>query len=120
MLLMLPLRWCAAMAAASAVHELFHIAAVLLSKGHIKEIHIRFGGAVIEAEIRTSGRKLLCIIAGPLGSLILVPFYRIIPEIAVCALVQSCYNLLPLPSLDGGRAISCILDMVFHKNTLQR
>ena len=120
MLLLLPLRWCFAMAAASAVHELFHITAVRLCAGRINRMCIRFGGAVIEADIMKQGRELLCILAGPLGSLCLVLLCRFLPEIAVCALLQSAYNLLPLPYLDGGRALRCILEMVFHKNTLQR
>ena len=108
------------MAAASAAHELFHITVVRLCAGRINSMCIRFGGAVIEADIGRQGRELLCILAGPLGSLLLVRLYGFLPEIAVCALLQSAYNLLPLPYLDGGRALRCILKMVFHKNTLQR
>ena len=120
MLLLLPLKWCLAMAAASAIHELFHILFVRLFGYRINNIHIRFGGAVIETDIPDRRKELLCILAGPAGSLILVLFYRYVPEITVCALVQSAYNLLPFPNLDGGRAMGCILESVFHKNPLQR
>ncbi len=120
MLLFLPLRWCFSLVLASAVHELFHITAVLLCGCRIHHMDIRFGGAVIEAEPMTGCRELLCILAGPLGSLLLVLLYRYFPGIAVCALVQTGFNLLPLPHLDGGRALRCILARVFQKNTLQR
>ncbi len=120
MLLLLPLRWCFAMVVASAVHELFHIVSVWLCVCPIYSMSIQFGGAVIKTNIADWRKELLCILSGPVGSLILVIFYKFIPEIAVCALLQSAYNLLPLPNLDGGRALRCIHARVFQKNTLQR
>lgn len=120
MLLLLPLRWSFAMAAASAVHEAFHIAAVRLCGYRIGRMDIHFGGAVIKTPPMEKGRELLCVLAGPFGGLLTVPLYRIFPEMAVCALLQTLYNLLPFPNLDGGRALRCILVTVFRKNTLQR
>ena len=55
------------------------------------------------------GRELLCALAGPAGSLLLAMLP--VPKLALCALIQGMFNLLPLEGLDGGRILGCILDM---------
>ena len=111
MLLVLPLDWLLAMAAAGFVHELAHILAVWLLGGRILSCRISAGGAVIGTSPMESVRQLLCILAGPLGGLALLPLARFLPKLAVCAFVQSAYNLLPLFPLDGGRALGCLLEL---------
>ena len=111
MLLVLPLDWLLAMAAAGFVHELAHILAVWLLGGRILSCRISAGGAVIETSPMESVSQLLCILAGPLGGLALLPLARFLPKLAVCAFVQSAYNLLPLFPLDGGRALGCLLEL---------
>ena len=54
-------------------------------------------------------QEFFCALTGPLGGLCLLPFLRWIPRIAICAGVQSLYNLLPVYPLDGGRALRCIV-----------
>lgn len=112
LLLILPLKWLFAALLAAAVHELCHMAAIRLTGGEIWEVRIRGGGAVIETAPMTPGRELLCSLAGPAGGLGLLFFARWIPCTAVCALVQSLYNLLPFFPLDGGRALRCGLEWI--------
>ena len=104
LLLTLPLNWLLSALAAAAFHELCHGAAILLLGGRIWGVRIGSGGAVMETEPLSSGKELVCALAGPAGSLLLVLTFRIFPRVAVCALVQGAFNLLPVFPLDGGRA----------------
>ncbi len=112
MLLVLPLRWILAWMAAAAFHEGCHALAVKLCGGHVGEVDIDCTGANMHVSGIARGRELICALAGPVGSLVLVFFAKWIPATAVCAVFQSAYNLLPLYPMDGGRALRCFLEMV--------
>ena len=106
--LLLPLRWIFAAFLAAAFHELCHALAVYLCGGSVQALVVGNRGAVMYADEMPPVRTLLCILAGPFGSLLLVLFVRWIPRVALCALFHAAYNLLPVYPLDGGRAIRCI------------
>lgn len=85
-------------------HELGHLLAIAMAKGTVSAICIRTFGAEIHAECPTYGRDLLATLAGPMVNLVLFllltePSYRWMN------LLLGAFNLLPLPSLDGGRAL---------------
>lgn len=109
--LLLPLRWLLAAAAAAAFHECCHLVAVKLFGGKVTRLAVGTGGAVMEASGMNKARELCCVLAGPIGSLLLLLWAKWIPAVAVCVLIQSCYNLLPLEPLDGGRALRCIASL---------
>ncbi len=104
-LLTIPLRWFFAAVIAAAVHELGHIAAVGLLGAEIKEVQIGAGGAKLCASPLSRNREIICVLAGPAASLMLMLFARIMPRVAICGLVQGVYNLLPIYPLDGGKAL---------------
>jgi stage IV sporulation protein FB len=106
---MLPLRWLIAAFLAAAFHELCHIFAVILCGGRVKSLQIGGRGAVISAGRMSTAKNIYCILSGPMGSLLLLPFAPWIPRIAICGLFQGLFNLLPIYPLDGGRALRCIL-----------
>lgn len=113
LLLTLPLRWLFAAVLAAAFHEICHIGTVFLLGGRIDGFSARWDGVKLEAQL-TPGKQLLCTLAGPLGSLMLLAFGKTMPVVAICAGVQGLYNLLPIWPLDGGRALKLLLRMVLN------
>ncbi len=108
-LLLLPLRWVVGMILAAMVHEAFHCIAIFLCGGQILSVTLGAFGARIDASPMFSWKMALCAVAGPLGSFVMVLTAEKFPEAALCGLIQGCYNLLPIPPLDGGAVLSCLL-----------
>jgi len=115
MLLLMPLKWCFAFLFASFFHELCHYTAVRLCGGSVSLLCAGNNGATMEACGLSSPKAFLCTLAGPLGSLLLLVFARWFPRLALCAAVQSGFNLLPLPGLDGGHALRYICHWIFPR-----
>ena len=116
LLLVLPLRWMAAFFLASSVHEIFHFGVLLFLKKPILEFRIGLAGMKMEIPELNYRQELVCALAGPLGGLCLTLCHRWYPELALCALVQSAYNLLPIYPLDGGRVLRCLASMLVPEN----
>ena len=112
LLLTLPLRWLLAALFAAGIHELCHVLAVRLCGGRIFRIRVGPSGAVMETEGLSFPREMLCALAGPVGSFLLLSLGKWFPEAALCGAAQGLYNLLPVYPLDGGRALGCFLGMV--------
>ena len=110
--LVVPLRWLLAAMLASAVHELSHWFALRLCHVRIYSITVGLFGAKIETEAMSEFKESVCAAAGPLGGVLLVLFFRWFPEVAICALFQTCYNLLPVYPLDGGRVAFSMLRLL--------
>ena len=103
-----PLKFVIAWVMASITHELFHIFAICFMNIRIMRITLDGTGSIVETETMLPSQELICALAGPLGGMTLLLFARTIPETAMCALVQSIFNLLPYYPLDGGRALHCL------------
>lgn len=111
LVLLLPLKWLIAAIVAAALHEMCHVIAVKLCGGDISQIRIGGNGAVLQTQPLHPAKELFCVLAGPLGGLLLLFVSNWLPRVAICAGAQSIYNLLPLYPLDGGRALRCVLRM---------
>jgi stage IV sporulation protein FB len=108
-LLLLPANWVIGWLAAAAFHEFCHYCALLLCGVQVYTMRISHVGAFIEAEHMRPGQELITSLSGPFGSLLLLVFLRIYPEVAISALLQSAFNLLPIYPFDGGRALRVLL-----------
>lgn len=108
LLLTLPLPWLGAMLVAAAWHECCHALAVAACGGRIFHLEFGCGGARMETGPLETWQELLCALAGPAGSFLLLLFAPWVPGIALCGLGQGAFNLLPLYPLDGGRVMACL------------
>lgn len=105
MLLLVPISWMIAWITATLIHELFHCLGVLICGNRILHVYVGVNGARIETDESEPWKELISLLAGPLGALIVLIFACQLPRVAICVLVQSVYNLLPLAELDGGQIL---------------
>jgi len=108
--IILPLKWLFAWLLAAVIHECCHCLALKCLGHRILRFQIGIGGAKIDTEPMRSRDALICTLAGPAGSFLLLLFLRYFPLIAICGFVQGVYNLLPLTSADGGQAITIAIN----------
>ncbi len=108
-LLLFPLSWVFAWFIAVTTHELSHYIMLKLCRIPVYCIHIGISGAQIETGPISDGKQVLCALAGPLGGLSLCLLSRYFPKLALCALIQSVFNLLPIYPFDGGKVIAGFL-----------
>ena len=120
MLLSVPVRWLGAWIFAAVCHECFHCLAVLLAGKRIHSIRIGAFGAEIETEPLQPALSAICAIAGPIAGFCLLPFAQIAPRIALCALIQSAFNLLPICPLDGSTALRGFLSLICSELTANK
>ncbi len=108
-LLIVPIQWLCAWLLAMILHELCHYIALRLCGGRVVAIRIGCRGAIMRAEPLSLSKEAICAYAGPIGALVIFLVARYVPRTAICTLVFSAYNLLPVFPLDGGRGIGCLL-----------
>lgn len=111
-ILVFPISWLIPMVTAALVHELGHYIAVRWFGRRISSIKIGISGARMRTCGLSKGQELICILAGPIFGLFPLLVFRWMPRLAVCALLQSAFNLLPVYPLDGGRILSCAASIV--------
>ena len=117
---LVPLQWVGAWILALSIHELCHYIALRICGGNVTGIRIGCKGVLMETQPLTLGKEAICAYAGPVGALLVLLFARYIPRTAICTLVLSAYNLLPVFPLDGGRGLGCLLKWFLPENLAKR
>ena len=112
LLLTVPLPWLFSAFFAACFHELCHCIAVYALGSQVFALEIRFHGASMEIQPLSADKELICALAGPAGSLLLLLTVHRFPRLALCAAVQGTFNLLPFYPLDGGRALRCVFRLL--------
>lgn len=105
-LLLIPLEWFGAAMLAAGFHELCHYCAARILGIPILGISLDWLGAKMELPPMLPGEEVLVASAGPAGSMFLIFFSSLYPQLALCGLVQGAFNLLPIRPLDGGRILA--------------
>lgn len=118
--ILVPVQWIGAWIFAISVHELSHYIALRLCGGTVTDISISCRGVVMQTQALSLGKEAICAYAGPLCALSILLFSRYFPRTAICTLVLSAYNLLPVFPLDGGRGLGCLLRKVLPELTAVR
>lgn len=111
-LLIVPVRWVLAWFAAACIHELCHILAIFACGGELRSVRITAGGARLDAILPNTVSEFICPMAGPIGGLLPLFAASRFPHLAICGVIQSFYNLLPLYPMDGGRSLRALLRCV--------
>ena len=110
-MLVLPIWWVLSAVMAAIWHETCHYFALRLCGGRPLSLRAGLTGAVMEVRFSSPGQELMCALAGPMGSLLLLMLARWLPRTAICAGFQGIYNLLPIYPLDGGRGVRCLTEL---------
>jgi len=118
---LLPLRWYARLALTVTVHELGHVAALILCGAQVCGLRMEGCGLVLRCTPPEGAlRTVTAALAGPAAGAGLFCILRGLGYIA-CAelsLLFSCVNLLPVLPLDGGRALYAALSALAAERTL--
>jgi Zn-dependent protease len=91
------------------VHEVGHLVTAFLLKVKVKRVGITWKGPYIKRESGTPSRNLAITLAGPgINILLTVVTRHTYPAFALANLVLGVFNLLPIPTFDGHRALRAI------------
>lgn len=107
--ILLPLRWVAGWLCSVLIHELGHLAGILLFKLPVYSVSVKLTGIYIGTSEMLPSQEAIVAAMGPAIGLLPVLFARCFPCTAICAVLQFGFNALPIMGFDGGRVLHAIL-----------
>lgn len=110
---------------AALCHELGHLAALRLAGAGVERLRLTAFGAEIRADTRRLSypHEIACTLAGPAVNLVLALVLARTAGwyvLAGSSLLLGCFNLLPVPALDGGRALHLLVSWLWEPITADR
>lgn len=110
---------------AAVCHELGHFALLRLMGVRVEKLRLTAFGAELWADTRylPYGQEILCTLAGPAVNLLLALILSRVSGdylLAGANLIQGVFNMLPLPGLDGGRALHLLVSWLAEPDTADR
>lgn len=97
------------------VHEVAHLLCAQWLGVHVKQFGVSWRGVYLVRDSGTDVQNLAITLAGPMSNLLLSSTFLLAPWLGIHAIVFAMVNfglgasnLLPLPSLDGSRALALL------------
>lgn len=112
LVLVLPLRWGIGWLIAVMVHEIGHVLGIVMFRISILSVSIKSSGVYVRTSQMLLWQESIVALLGPLFSAILLLFAEWFPFMAICAIVQLAFNLLPFECFDGGRVLRGVLRII--------
>lgn len=106
--ILLPIEWTISWLIAAGFHELSHLFVLRLYGINVEHVVLSWSGAYmyVSAPERIIA---ICAATGPAAGMLLTCFSNTFPRLAICGLIQSIFNLLPVYPSDGSRILISIL-----------
>ncbi len=105
---------------AAGLHELGHALALRAMGRPPLSVTLSFSGAKMEVGSLSYRQELWAAAAGPGMSLLVALLWPVLPALGLYSLLLGCFNLLPIPGLDGGRILRCALLLRCREETALR
>ena len=113
-ILLLPIPWIFAWCIVVFLHEMGHFLALMALKVKVYSVSVSLAGARMKTDPMSCKKEIFCALAGPIGSMLPLLTASVFPRMAICGLLLSMYNFLPIYPMDGGRAMKSLFLCCFR------